>query len=143
MIRFVFAHLLEVRSAGFVFGDPLFRERAVLDFGQDLLHGLANTRVDDSRTAAVVAVLGSITYGITHVAEAALIEQIDDQLQLVQAFEVGDLGLITCFNQRLESRLHECAHAAAKNRLLPEKVAFRFFLERGFDDAGFEVSRRP
>src|SRR6185369_11342441 len=51
------AHALEVLLAGAVLGDPLARERAVLDLAEDALHLGAGLVVDDARTARVVAVL--------------------------------------------------------------------------------------
>jgi hypothetical protein len=47
---------------------------------------------------------GGIADGVTHVAEAAAIDQIDDKFQFVETFEVGDLGLVACFGERFESR---------------------------------------
>ena len=72
---------------------------------------------------------------VAHVVEAALVEQVDDQLQLVHALEVGHLGLVAGFDERLEARLHQRADAAAEDGLLAEQVGFGFFGERGLDDA--------
>ena len=41
---------------------------------------------------------GCVADGVAHVAEAAAIDQVDDELQFVQAFEVGDFGLIAGFD---------------------------------------------
>ena len=42
--------------------------------------------------------------GVAHPGEAALPDQVDDQLQLVQALVVGDLGLVAGLDERLEAR---------------------------------------
>ena len=49
----------------------------------------AGFRGDDLRPARVVAVLGGVADRVAHVVEPALIDQVDDQLQLVQALEVA------------------------------------------------------
>src|SRR3954454_13500427 len=54
------AHALEVLLTGAVLGDPLARERAVLDFGEDVLHRLAGGVGDDPLAAREVAVLGGV-----------------------------------------------------------------------------------
>ena len=143
VIRFLFTHTLEVWTPGFVFGNPLPGECSVLNLGQDLLHRLADVRVDDSRPAGVVPVFGGVAHGVTHVAEAALIEEIHDELQLVQTFEVCDFRLISGVDERFKRHLHQRADAAAQYGLLAEQVALCFFFECGFDHARFEVARGP
>ena len=111
-------------------------KRAVLDFGENLLHRLAALGVDDARAADVVAPLGGVGDGVAHVRQAAAIDQVDDQLQLVQALEVGALRLIAGFDQRLESGLDERADAAAQHRLLAEEIGLGLFLEGGLQHSG-------
>jgi hypothetical protein len=92
-------------AAGVLVGEKLLREGAVLNFGEDLLHGLAALVVDDARAADVVAPLGGVGDGVAHVGEAAAIDEIDDELELVQALEVGALGLIAGLDQGLKAAL--------------------------------------
>src|SRR5690606_28159617 len=66
----------------------------------------------------------------------ALIEQVDDQLELVQALEVGHLGCVPGLDQRLEARLNQSDRAAAKHGLLAEEVGLGLFAEGRFNDAG-------
>ena len=54
------AHALEVRPAAVVLGDPVARERAVLDVLEDVAHDAARLLVDDPRAGHVVAVLGGV-----------------------------------------------------------------------------------
>ena len=58
--------------------------------------------VHDARTARVVAVLGRVGDRVTHPRQAALVDQVHDQLQLVQALEVRDLRLVAGRDERLE-----------------------------------------
>ena len=102
---------------------------------QDLLHLLLGLFGDDARAAGVVAVLGRVRDAVAHVVEAALVEQVDDQLQLVHALEVGHLGLVAGLDQRLERRLDEGAHAAAEHALLAEQVGLGLLGEGRLDHA--------
>ena len=92
--------------------------------------------VDDARPGDVVAVLGGVADRVAHVAEAAAVHEVDDELELVQALEVRDLRLVARLDQRLEAGLHELAHAAAEDRLLAEEVRLGLLGERRLEDAG-------
>jgi hypothetical protein len=111
-------------------------KRAVLDFGQDLLHGLLAFVVDDARAADVVAPLGGVGDGVAHVSQAAAIDEIDNELQFMQDLEVGALGLIAGFGEGFIARLDEGADAAAEHGLLAEEIGLGFFFECGFENAG-------
>ena len=49
-------------------------------------------------------------------------QQVDDELQLVQALVVGDLGLIAGLDQRLEALDDELGRPAAEHGLLAEQI---------------------
>src|SRR6266851_2897440 len=97
-----FAHGEEFVAAGFIFGDPLFGEFAGLDFGEDLFHFGAGLIVDDARAASVVAVFGGVADAVAHVAQAAFLDEVDDEFEFVEALEVGYLGGVSGFDQRLK-----------------------------------------
>ena len=121
---------------------------AILNLAEDRLHRLAALGVDDARTGDVVAPLRRIGDGVAHVRQAAAIDEIDDELELVQHFEVRALRLIARFDQRFVARLDERADAAAQHRLLAEEIGFGLFLERGLQHSGaraadaFQVAQR-
>ena len=69
--------------------------------------------VNHAISASEVAVLRRLADELVHLRDAALVDQIHDQLQFVQAFEVSGLGLIAGVNQRLPSGLNQRARAAA------------------------------
>src|SRR6266403_266348 len=94
----------EVGAALFVFFDPGFGETAVANFRENLAHFFAGLFSDDARPSGVVALLGSVADGIAHVAKAAAVDQINDELGFVETFEIGDLRLIARFGERFESR---------------------------------------
>src|SRR5215218_7460378 len=129
------AHREEVGEAGIGLGQPLLGEGAVLDLRQDLAHALANALVDDPGAAQVVAPLGRVGDRVAHPGQAALVDQVDDQLELVQALEVRDLRLVAGPHQRLEPGLDERGDPAAQHGLLAEQVGLGFLLEGGLDDA--------
>src|SRR2546425_1061325 len=94
----------EVGATLLVLFDPGFRKAAVADFRENLAHFLASLFRDDARPSGVVALLGSVADGIAHIAEAATVDQINDELEFVEALEIGDLGLVARFRERFESR---------------------------------------
>ena len=61
----------------------------------------------------------------------------------MQALEVGDLGLVSGVDQRLEAGLDERADAAAEHGLLAEEVRLRLFLERRHEHARARRADRP
>ena len=85
--------------------------------------------------AREVAVLGDVGDGVAHVLVAALVEQVDDELQLVQALVVRDLRLVARGDERVEARLHERGDAAAEHGLLAEEVALGLLRERRLEQA--------
>ena len=107
--------------------DPLLGELAVLHFLQDLPHLLLHAIVHHARSACQVAVLGRLADELVHLGEAALVQQVDDELQLVQALVVGNLGLITRLDQRLEALHYQLGRAAAQHRLLAEQIRLGLF----------------
>src|SRR3954454_20189765 len=130
------AQLLHARAAGLDVADELLGERARADLLEDPAHLLAHVGVDDARPAREVAVLGRVGDGVAHALEAALVHQVDDQLELVEALEVRDLGLVARRDERLEAGLDERGGAAAEHGLLTEEVGDRLFLERRLKHAG-------
>ena len=135
MLLLAGAGLVESRPALLVLGDP---RPAYVPFWisssirRIVLLGLFG---HDSRAAGVVAVLGRIADGVAHVVQAAAVHQIDDQLQLVHALEIGDFRLVACLHQRFEAGLHERADAAAQHGLLAEEIGFRLLCKRRLDDS--------
>src|ERR1019366_3297511 len=135
-----FAHGEELVAAGLVLGDPLPGKFAGLDFGEDLFHFGARLLVHDARAAGVVAVFGGVADTVAHVAEAAFLNEVDDEFEFVETLEVGDLGGVSGFDEGLEAGADEFRRAAAEDGLLAEEVAFGFFAEVGVDDAGLEAA---
>src|SRR6266513_2818361 len=124
---------LVVGAAGRVFADPLARELAALHFLEHLAHLVLHALIDDARTAGEIAVLGGLADELMHLGEPALVQQVDDQLQLVQALVVGDLGLIARLHESLEALHHELGGAAAQHRLLAEQVRLGLLGKAGLE----------
>ena len=83
----------------------------------------------------VLAVLGGVGDRVVHVGDAALVDQVDDQLHLVQALEVGHLRRVAGLHQRLEAGADQLDQAAAQHGLLAEQVGLALLPEGGLDDA--------
>src|ERR1700757_1169142 len=132
MLGFGIAEGLELLTPGILVGEEALGEAAVLNFSEDRLHSLPAFGVDDARAADVVAPFSRVRDAVAHIRKAAAIDQVDDQLELMQHFEVGALRLISGFNQRFVARLDQRADPAAKHSLFAEEVRFCLLLERRF-----------
>ncbi len=105
-------------TVGAHLGQELGSEGAILDLGQDLLHLLAGLSGNEALAGAVVAVLSGVGDGVTHLGEAALVDEVNDELHLVASLEVGHLGLVASLDQSIETSVDELADAAAQDSLL-------------------------
>src|SRR5699024_1350039 len=108
---------------------------AVLDLAENLAHLGFGGLVDHTGAPGEVAVLRGVTAGVTLPRDAALVNQVDDELELVQYLEVGDLRLVPGFHQRLEPRLDQVRGTTAEHRLLTEEVGLGFLGEGRLDRA--------
>src|SRR6266536_881458 len=123
------AELGELRASRLVVAKQLLCKRAAADLLEDPAHPLAHAVVDDARAAREVAVLGDVGHRVAHVLVPALVEEVDDELQLVQALVVGDLRLVAGLDEDVEARLHERGNAAAQHGLLAEQIALGLLRE--------------
>ena len=131
------AHSQEMGPAGsFIFQEPVFGKRSVLDIVQHVFHSLFRSIADDPRACRVIAIFRRIADGIAHLGHAAFVHEVYDHLHFVERFKIGDFRLVACFAQRFEPVGNELADTAAENGLFAEEVRFCFFLEGRLDDAG-------
>src|SRR5437773_6064325 len=89
VVVLLLAHPLEVRTALPTLRDPLAGERAALDVGEDALHLGPHRRGDQPGAARVVAVLRGVADRVAHELHPAAVHQVHDELELVQALEIG------------------------------------------------------
>src|SRR5207245_5822582 len=68
--------------------------------------------------------------------EAAAVNQVNDELELVEAFEIRDLGLVARFREGLEARLDQFTYAAAKYGLLAKEIGLGLFGKSRLQNAG-------
>ena len=129
-------HGLHRSRARLILQHELLGELAGLDLGQDALHLSLGLAGDDARTTGQVAVLGGVGDRVAHVGDAALVDEVDDQLHFVQTLEVGHLGRVTGLDQGLETGLDQRGQTAAQHHLLTEQVGLALLAEGGLDDAG-------
>ena len=133
---------LEFGLARLIIEHEILHEAARLDVFEDALHFGLGFVGDDAWAGLDVAVFGSVRDRIAHVGDAAFIQQVDDQLGFVEAFEIGHLGCVASLDQRFETGLDEMGDAAAQHGLFAEEVGLAFFLEIGFDDARAAAANR-
>src|SRR5690606_20186819 len=91
---------------------------------------------DDARPDQEVAVLGRIGNRIAHVRDAAFVNQVDDELYLMEALEVGHFGGVARFDEGFKTGLDERGQAATEYGLFTEEVGLGLFAEAGFNDTG-------
>src|SRR5438309_1438330 len=80
--------------------------------------------------------LRGVADGITHIAEAATINQVNNEFELMHAFEISDLGLVACFRKRVKSGFDQLTHTATKDGLLTKEIGLRLLGESGLQNAG-------
>src|SRR2546428_8178516 len=95
MLRARLAQRREPAAPAAALGDPLAREAAGLDVGDDALHRRANLRRYDLGASGVVAVLRGVADRVAHELHAAAIHQVHDPLAPFHAFELADLRRAT------------------------------------------------
>src|SRR6478609_3355401 len=134
------AELGELRRAVVHVADEALGELAVLDVREDVLHVLLHVGRDDARAGDVVAELGGVGDRPALLGDAAFVHQVDDQLQLVEALEVRDLGLVAGLGEDLEAVHDELRGATAEHGLLTEQVGLGLLGERGLDAAGAQAA---
>ena len=126
---------LEARLVDAVLQHPVAGEASALDIGQHAAHLGLGLVGDDARAGDVLAVFGGVADRVVHIGDAALVNEVDDQLHFVQALEIGHLGGVAGLDQRLEPPLDQLDEAAAEHHLLAEQVGLALLLEGGLDDA--------
>ena len=102
---------------------------AILDIGQALLHCCTALVVDYLRSGDIFAIFSVVGDGVVHVGNATLVHQVNNQLEFMQALEIGHFGGVAGFNQGLESGLHQLHCTAAEYGLLTEKVGLGLVFE--------------
>src|SRR3990172_8346449 len=130
------AHGVKPRPPGGVLGNPLPGVRSILDLGQDSVHLTDGLFIDNALPGGVISVLSRVTHRVAHVVQSTAVDQVDDQLEFVNALEIGDLGLIAGLNQCLKSGFDQCADTTAQDGLLPEEVGLGFLGKGRLDNAG-------
>mmetsp|Transcript_29253 Transcript_29253/g.56689 ORF Transcript_29253/g.56689 Transcript_29253/m.56689 type:complete len:326 (+) Transcript_29253:4455-5432(+) len=119
-----------------VFKHEVAHELAVLNVGQNRLHlGLGLVIGQDARAGDIFAILSRIGDRVVHVGDAAFIDQVDDQFDLVQTLEIGHFGGIARLDKGLKAHADQLDQATAQNGLLTKEVCFALFAEVGFNDA--------
>src|SRR5205823_6580082 len=93
VVLFALASCQEIGTTFFIFFHPGLCETAVADLREDFAHLLARLLGDDAWPCGVIALFGSVAYGIAHIAEAAAVDQVNDELEFVETFEIGNLRL--------------------------------------------------
>ena len=119
-----------------VFKEEVLSVRTVLNVAQSFSHRSASLVGNNLWTGDVAAELSVVGDGVVHICQAAFVDQVNDQLHFMAAFEVSHFRSVAGFNQGFEAHLDQFGNTAAQNALFAEQVGFGFFFEGGFNDAG-------
>src|SRR5439155_22111868 len=103
----------------------------------------ARLLADDAPAARHVAVLGGVADRVAHVGDAALVDEVDDQLHLVQALEIRHLGRVPGLDQRLVAGADPLGQPAAEHRLPAEEVGLAPLLDAGLEAASTLAADPP
>ena len=124
------------RRTGLVLEDEALCVFAGLNILQALAHCVLGVFGHDARAGHVLTVFGVVRDRVVHVRDAAFVDQVDDQLQLMQTLEISHLRRVARLDQRLEAGLDQLDSTAAQHGLLTEEISLGLFAEVGLDDAG-------
>src|SRR5699024_9316987 len=109
-------------------------EGTVLDLFEHFLHVFFDASIDDAWTGDVVTEFSGVGDRPALFGKATFDHEVNDELQFVQYFEVGNFWLVASFGEHFESSRNEVGCATAEDGLFTEQVGFGFFGEGGFDD---------
>src|SRR5882724_9844324 len=140
MFGIAFGQGVEDWPVGLVFHDPFTGKFSRLDLGQEFLHGITRLLRDHTPPPRDITILRRVADRVTHHANATLIDEVDDQLELVKALKVCDLWLIARLHQGVESRPDQLSDPTTQHRLFTEQISFRLFTEGGLDDTCLRTS---
>ena len=85
----------------------------VLNVRENLLHSFSGFIGNDLRAGDIVAVLSGVGDGVAHSGEAALIDEVDDELHLMDALEVSVSRVVASFAEGVKTSLHLAPPMAA------------------------------
>ena len=126
----------KVLPTGPSLGHPLLGELPALDLREDLSHGGPHPIIDDPRPTGQVAVLSGVRHRVAHPADALLVDEVHDEFEFVETFEIADLGLVARVDQSVERAADQFCDPAAKDHLLAEQVGLTLLGEGGLDYSG-------
>src|SRR5690606_28096128 len=102
-----------------------------LNVGKNVAHGFFGFFGNNTRTGHVLAVFGVVRDRVVHVGDTAFVDQVDDQLELVQALEVSHFRSVAGFNQRFETGFDQLDGTASQNSPFAEHVDIGLFSVSG------------
>ena len=114
MIAQSFALGKQNRRTGFDFRQEGLGEFTGFDPFQGFFHAFFHIRSDDLRTVVIFAEFGGVGNNGVHLLDAAFENQVHNQFEFVDAFEVCHFRRITGFDQGFETVFHQVDAAAAE-----------------------------
>ena len=128
MLGITSANFIHLRFAGCAFRNEVLGKGSVLDVGEDPLHLRFGVGGDQTRTTDVVPVFRRIGDGVAHGGQTTLHHQVNDQLDFMQALEIGELRLIAGFHQGFEAGFDQLRETARREQPVHQRGQSRFLL---------------
>src|SRR6266498_5801083 len=123
-------------SAGSHFPNKFSCKFSGTNVAQHRSHVLLHCLIDNLWTDGQLAPFGGIRNQSAHSGESCLVDKIDNELELVQTFEIGKLGRIAGANKGVEARTNQRARAATKHCLLAKKIGLGLLAKSRFEYTG-------
>src|SRR5450759_1671370 len=114
MVALAGSTLQQSSVPGFDVGHPTSGERAILDVLQHAAHCVLRPLVNDSRSGHILAKLSGVAYSLVHAGHTTLVDEVGDQLDLVHALKVGQLGTVTRLDERVKSGSQQGCHSSTE-----------------------------
>ena len=102
---------------------------------ENFLHLGFRVRCHNARAGDIFTELSCVGNRIIHIGNAAFVNQVNNEFDLVQAFKIGHFRRITGFSQGLVTGFDQLDHATAQNGLLAKQVGFAFVTESRLNNA--------
>src|SRR6266542_5740725 len=99
-------------------------------------HVLLHCLIDNLWTDGQFAPFGGIRNQSAHSGESCLMDKINNELEFVQTFEIGELGRIASANKGVEAGTNERARAAAEHGLLAKQIGLSLLAKSRFEYTG-------
>src|SRR5438034_8503660 len=118
------------------FSNKFARKFSRANVAQRGSHVLSYCLIDNLWTNGQLAPFSGIRNQSAHSRESRFVNEIDNELEFVQTFEVGELGRIAGADECVEAGTNQPDGTDTQHRLLAKKISLSFLPKSRFENAG-------